>query len=98
MTLIRPLELAFAPQIIAMMIYLPTIIKLGVQGDFLLILMAQLIVSGQISQIGANAPNPVKEAFKQEKKIFCFYHEMAAELVVEILEKKENAMIINVHL
>ena len=59
--------------------------------------MVQLIASGQISQIGASVPNPVKEAFKQEKDLFCFYHETVAELVVEILEKKENAMSINVH-
>ena len=59
--------------------------------------MVQLIVSGLISQIGANALNPVKEAFKPEKDRFCYCPEMGAELVVEILEKKENAMIINVH-
>ena len=59
--------------------------------------MVQLIVSGQISQIGANAPNLVKEASKIEKDQFCFYHEMVEELVVETQEKKENAMSINVH-
>ena len=59
--------------------------------------MVQLIVSGLISQIGANALNPVKEVSKTEKDPFCYCPEMEAEPVVEILEKKENAMIINVH-
>ena len=59
--------------------------------------MALLIVSGQISQIGAHVPNLVKEASKQEKDQFFSYHEMVVELVVETLEKKENAMNINVH-
>ena len=59
--------------------------------------MVQLIASGQISQIGANALNPVKEASKTEKDQFCYCPEMVAEPVVAILEKKENAMIINVH-
>ena len=59
--------------------------------------MVQLIASGQISQIGASVPNPVKEAFKPEKDLFCFCLEMVAELVVEILEKNENAMTTNVH-
>ena len=59
--------------------------------------MVQLIASGQISQIGANALNPVKEVSKTEKDQFCYCPEMEAEPVVEILEKKENAMIINVH-
>ena len=59
--------------------------------------MVQLIASGQISQIGANALNPVKEVSKTEKDQFCYCPEMVAEPVVAILEKKENAMIINVH-
>ena len=59
--------------------------------------MVQLIASGQISQIGANALNPVKEASKTEKDQFCYCPEMVAEPVVAILEKKENAMNINVH-
>ena len=59
--------------------------------------MVQLIASGQISQIGASVPNPVKEAFKPENDLFCFCLEMVAELVVEILEKNENAMTTNVH-
>ena len=59
--------------------------------------MVQLIASGQISQNGANALNPVKEASKTEKDQFCYCPEMVAEPVVAILEKKENAMIINVH-
>ena len=63
----------------------------------LLFQMVQLIASGQISLIGVNALNPVKEASKTEKDQFCYCPEMEAEPVVEILEKKENAMIINVH-
>ena len=59
--------------------------------------MVQLIASGQISQIGANALNPVKEVSKTEKDQFCYCPEMGAEPVVEILEKKENAMNLNVH-
>ena len=59
--------------------------------------MVQLIASGQISQIGANALNLVKEASKIVKDQFCFYHETVEELVVETQEKKENAMSINVH-
>jgi hypothetical protein len=59
--------------------------------------MVQLIASGLISQIGVNALNPVKEVSKTEKDQFCYCPEMEAEPVVEILEKKENAMIINVH-
>ena len=59
--------------------------------------MVQLIASGQISQIGANALNPVKEVSKTEKDQFCYCPEMGAGPVVEILEKKENAMNLNVH-
>ena len=59
--------------------------------------MVQLIVSGLISQIGANALNPVKEVSKTEKDQFCYCPEMGAEPVVEILERKENAMNLNVH-
>lgn len=59
--------------------------------------MVQLIVSGQISQIGPTAQKVAEAVFRREKDPFCCYLEMGAELVVEIPEKKEDAMNSNVH-